>query len=75
MDKEFVFPAFPVIGWQVGPVEDLNGVVVKFGYSTSPYGPGATTFDSQFFRLTPEMVKSLIYDLERSLHRCEDKVA
>ncbi len=28
MDKEFVFPAFPVIGWQVGPVEDLNGVVV-----------------------------------------------
>ncbi|MGY5956240.1 BssS protein family [Kosakonia sp. BK9b] len=75
MEKELAFPAFPVTGWQVGPVENVNGVVMKFGYSTSPYGPGATTFDSQFFSLTPEMVRSLIYDLELSLHQFEDKVA
>ena len=71
MSKEPVFPAFPVTGWQVGPVEDHNGVVVKFGFSTSPYSAGASTFDSQFFQLSPEMVKSLIYDLQLSLRQCE----
>nr|WP_318381827.1 hypothetical protein [uncultured Enterobacter sp.] len=71
MSNEPVFPAFPVVGWQVGPVENLNGVVVKFGYSTSPHTVGASTFDSQFFSLSPEMVRSLIYDLQLSLHQCE----
>ncbi|SFR06576.1 MULTISPECIES: hypothetical protein [unclassified Enterobacter] len=79
MSNEPVFPAFPVVGWQVGPVENHNNVVVKFGYSTSSHAPGASTFDSQFFSLSPEMVRSLIYDLQRSLRECEmpveDKVA
>lgn len=71
MSIEPVFPAFPVVGWQVGPVENHSNVVVKFGYSTSPYSAGASTFDSQFFSLSPEMVRSLIYDLQRSLRDCE----
>lgn len=75
MNSECVFPALPVVGWQVGAVEDLNGVVVKFGCSTAPCGSEATTFDSPFFTLTPDMVRSLIYDLERSLHQYESKVA
>ncbi|WP_312411217.1 hypothetical protein [Pseudescherichia sp.] len=75
MSKEPVFPAFPVIGWQVGPVEDHNGVVVQFGFSASPHAAGASTFDSQFFQLSPEMVKSLIYDLQLSLRQCESPVA
>lgn len=74
MSKQPVFPAFPVVGWQVGPVENHNGVVVKFGYSTSPHTSGASTFDSQFFSLSPEMVRSLIYDLQLSLHQCETPV-
>jgi biofilm regulator BssS len=48
MNNESAFPAFPVNGWQVGAVEDLNGVVIRFGYSTSPYAPGGSTFESQF---------------------------
>ena len=75
MNKESAFPAFPVNGWQVGTVEDLNGVVIRFGYSTSPHAPGGSTFESQFFSLTPEKVKSLIYDLQVSLHKYEEKVA
>ncbi|VYU73720.1 phage domain protein [Metakosakonia massiliensis] len=75
MNGKATFPAFPVNGWQVGAVEDMNGVVIQFGYSTSPYAPGGSTFDSQFFSLTPEKVKSLIYDLQKSLHQYEDKVA
>jgi biofilm regulator BssS len=71
MSIEPVFPAFPVVGWQVGPVESRSNVVVKFGYSTSPHTAGASTFDSQFFSLSPEMVRSLIYDLQRSLRECE----
>lgn len=75
MNGKATFPAFPVNGWQVGAVEDMNGVVIQFGYSTSSYAPGGSTFDSQFFSLTPEKVKSLIYDLQKSLHQYEDKVA
>lgn len=75
MNSEGVFPAFPVIGWQVGATDNAQGVVMKFGYSTSPGGPDATVFDSQFFDLSPDQVRSLIYDLERCLHQCEDKVA
>lgn len=75
MSKEPVFPAFPVTGWQVGAEDNHNGVVVRFGFSTSPYTPGASTFDSQFFQLSPEMVKSLIYDLQLSLRQCESPVA
>ncbi|AKL11168.1 hypothetical protein PUATCC27989T_00756 [Phytobacter ursingii] len=75
MNNESAFPAFPVNGWQVGTVEDLNGVVIRFGYSTSPHAPGGSTFESQFFSLTPEKVKSLIYDLQVSLHKYEEKVA
>jgi biofilm regulator BssS len=75
MKNESAFPAFPVNGWQVGAVEDLNSVVIQFGYSTSPYAPGGSTFESQFFSLTPEKVRSLIYDLQVSLHNYEDKVA
>lgn len=75
MNSEGAFPAFPVIGWQVGAVDNAQGVVMKFGYSTAPGGPGASVFDSQFFDLSPEQVRSLIYDLERCLHQCEDKVA
>ncbi len=75
MNGKATFPAFPVNGWQVGAVEDMNGVVIQFGYSTSPYAPGGSTFDSQFFSLTPEKVKSLIYDLQKSLHQYEDQVA
>lgn len=75
MNNESAFPAFPVNGWQVGAVEDLNGVVIRFGYSTSPHAPGGSTFESQFFSLTPEKVKSLIYDLQVSLHKYEEKVA
>lgn len=75
MNNESAFPAFPVNGWQVGTVEDLNGVVIRFGYSTSPHAPGSSTFESQFFSLTPEKVKSLIYDLQVSLHKYEEKVA
>ena len=78
MKNEFAFPAFPVTGWQVGAVDKQQSIVVKFGYSTSPYGPGASTFDSQFFSLTPDLVRSLIYDLQRSLteHEIEhEKVA
>ena len=74
-NNESAFPAFPVNGWQVGTVEDLNGVVIRFGYSTSPHAPGGSTFESQFFSLTPEKVKSLIYDLQVSLHKYEEKVA
>jgi biofilm regulator BssS len=48
MNNESAFPAFPVNGWQVGTVEDLNGVVIRFGYSTSPHAPGGSTFESQF---------------------------
>ena len=29
MNNESAFPAFPVNGWQVGAVEDLNGVVIR----------------------------------------------
>ncbi|AHJ77366.1 hypothetical protein [Kosakonia sacchari] len=75
MNSECAFPALPVIGWQVGVVEDLDGVVVKFGCSTGPCDAGATTFDSPFFNLPPDMVRSLIYDLERSLQQHESKVA
>lgn len=75
MNNESAFPAFPVNGWQVGTVEDLNGVVIRFGYSTSPHAPGGSTFESQFFSLTPEKVKSIIYDLQVSLHKYEEKVA
>lgn len=75
MNSESVFPALPVVGWQVGAVEDLNGVVVKFGCSTRPGGAAATTFDSPFFNLTPDKVRSLIYDLERTLEEFESKVA
>jgi len=75
MNNESAFPAFPVNGWQVGAVEDLNSVVIQFGYSTSPYAQGGSTFESQFFSLTPEKVKSLIYDLQLSLHKYEDRVA
>ena len=75
MNGKATFPAFPVNGWQVGAVEDMNGVAIQFGYSTSPYAPGGSTFDSQFFSLTPEKVKSLIYDLQKSLHQYEDQVA
>lgn len=75
MNNESAFPAFPVNGWQVGTVEDLNGVVIRFGYSTSPHAPGGSTFESQFFSLTPEKVKCLIYDLQVSLHKYEEKVA
>ncbi|MCL5498095.1 biofilm regulator BssS [Phytobacter palmae] len=75
MNNESAFPAFPVNGWQVGTVDDLNGVVIRFGYSTSPHAPGGSTFESQFFSLTPEKVKSLIYDLQVSLHKYEEKVA
>ncbi|WP_312267952.1 hypothetical protein [Pseudescherichia sp.] len=74
MSKEPVLPAFPVVGWQVGPEEEHNGVVMRFGFSTSPYTAGASTFDSQFFHLSPEMVKSLIYDLQLSLRQCENPV-
>ena len=73
MNNESAFPAFPVNGWQVGAVEDLNGVVIQFGYS--PYAPGGSSFESQFFCLTPDKVKSLIYDLQVSLNKYEDKVA
>ena len=75
MNNESAFPAFPVNGWQVGTVDDLNGVVIRFGYSASPHAPGGSTFESQFFSLTPEKVKSLIYDLQVSLHKYEEKVA
>ncbi|MEN0578608.1 hypothetical protein AAIG39_06250 [Phytobacter palmae] len=75
MNNESAFPAFPVNGWQVGTVDELNGVVIRFGYSTSPHAPGGSTFESQFFSLTPEKVKSLIYDLQVSLHKYEEKVA
>lgn len=43
MKNEFAFPAFPVTGWQVGAVDKQQSIVVKFGYSTSPYGPGASS--------------------------------
>ncbi len=75
MNSEHVFPALPVLGWQVGAVDDLDGVVVKFGCCTMPGGPAATTFDSPFFNLSPDKVRSLIYDLERTLEEYESKVA
>ena len=75
MNQHFLHFPLPVNGWQVGTVEDLNGVVIRFGYSTSPHAPGGSTFESQFFSLTPEKVKSLIYDLQVSLHKYEEKVA
>ncbi|XTZ39734.1 hypothetical protein ACQYRI_07020 [Salmonella enterica] len=75
MSSDLNFPAFPIKGWQVGPVEAVNGVVMKFGYCTSPERPNAATFDSQFFSLTPDLARSLIYDLELSLRLYEQKIA
>ncbi|WP_039058692.1 phage domain protein [Enterobacter sp. Bisph1] len=75
MNSNYGVPALPVLGWQVGSADNLNGVVVKFGCSTLSGGPSATTFDSPFFNLSPDKVRSLINDLERSLQEYESKVA
>ncbi|MCT4704158.1 hypothetical protein MUA02_20095 [Enterobacteriaceae bacterium H20N1] len=71
MNSDQVFPAFPVTDWQIGPAEENSSLVIKFGYSTSPYGTNASTFDSQFFALTPEKARSLIHDLELYAKRCD----
>ncbi len=71
MNSDRDFPAFPVTDWQIGPARENASLVIKFGYSTSPYGSNASTFDSQFFALTPEKARSLIHDLELYAKACE----
>lgn len=71
MNSARIFPAFPVTDWQIAPVRENASLVIKFGYSTSPYGTNASTFDSQFFALTPEKARSLIHDLELYAKECE----
>ncbi|WP_435954144.1 hypothetical protein [Dryocola sp. BD626] len=71
MNSDLAFPAFPVTDWQIGSSEEKSSLVIKFGYSTSPYGSNASTFDSQFFALTPEKARSLIHDLELYAKQCE----
>jgi biofilm regulator BssS len=71
MNSDPAFPAFPVTDWQIGSSEEKSSLVIKFGYSTSPYGTTASTFDSQFFALTPEKARSLIHDLELYAKQCE----
>ncbi|CAI1071060.1 MULTISPECIES: bssS family protein [Serratia] len=71
MSKKDDIPVFPVAGWQAGPFPGYNAIALKFQFLSSELQKLDEVQESQFFAMTPEMVRELISDLTRHVETLE----
>ncbi|MGD9424045.1 hypothetical protein ACLHDD_02470 [Pantoea sp. NSTU24] len=68
--NRFIF--YPVTGWHIGPLNNHQALVLKFGY-VDPDAPDVQSQqESRFFGLTLEMARALVSHLSEQIASAEN---
>ncbi|MEX9896606.1 bssS family protein [Providencia rettgeri] len=71
MSKKDDIPVFPISGYQIGPLKGYDALVMKLQYLSSPMQSLDQAQETNFFALSPTVVRGIISDLQKHLETLE----